>query len=88
MGGGRGVVPQRDRSWCLTPLVLLMCDAQEIDRLCKTQPTGENNNNIRQTHESGKLDWAAPETGPRAGRAGWTVALVDVTFTHPGKVSV
>lgn len=52
-GGGRGVVPQRDHSWCLTPLVLLMCDAQEIDRLCKTQPTGENNNNTSQTHENG-----------------------------------
>lgn len=54
LGGGRRVIPQRDRSWCLTPLVLLMCDAQEIDRLCKTQPTGENNNNnTSQTHESG-----------------------------------
>lgn len=53
VGGGRGVVPQRDHSWCLTPLVLLMCDAQEIDRLCKTQPTGENNNNTSQTHENG-----------------------------------
>lgn len=30
-----------------------MCDAQEIDRLCKTQPTGENNNNTSQTHENG-----------------------------------
>lgn len=53
VGGGRRVVPQRDHSWCLTPLVLLMCDAQEIDRLCKTQPTGENNNNTSQTHENG-----------------------------------
>lgn len=52
-GGGRRAIPQRDHSWCLTPLVLLMCDAQEIDRLCKTQPTGENNNNRSQTHENG-----------------------------------
>lgn len=58
VGGGRRVVPQRDHSWCLTPLVLLMCDAQEIDRLCKTQPTGENSNNKRQTHEKKKLSWA------------------------------
>lgn len=49
VGGGRRVVPQGDHSWCLTPLVLLMCDAQEIDRLCKTQPTGENNNNNNNT---------------------------------------
>lgn len=52
VGGGRRVVPQRDHSWCLTPLVLLMCDAQEIDRLCKTQPTRENNNNTSQAQEN------------------------------------
>lgn len=35
-----------------------MCDAQEIDRLCKTQPTGENNNNNHRhvkTEESAEL---------------------------------
>lgn len=82
--GGRRVVPQRDHSWCLTPLVLLMCDAQEIDRLCKTQPTGENNN-TSQTHETGNsagLWWEETAVG-----VGWTAALVDVTFTHSGKVS-
>lgn len=43
-GWGRSCSPE-GFSWCLTPLVLLMCDAQEIDRLCRTEPTGENNNN-------------------------------------------
>ncbi len=86
VGGGRGVVPQRDHSWCLTPLVLLMCDAQEIDRLCKTQPTGENNNNTSQTQGNGN------STGLRrdettVGGARWTAAPVDVTFTHSGKGS-
>lgn len=88
--GGRGVLPQGDHSWCLTPLVLLMCDAQEIDRLCKTQPTGENNNNnTRQTHENGNLTGLCRDETAGGGRGGGgrTAALVDVTFTHSGKVS-
>lgn len=54
-------------SRCLTPLVLLMCDAQEIDSLCKTQAAGENNNKRRRTREDGSVDSAAQTPGPRSG---------------------
>lgn len=86
-GGGGGVVPLGDHSWCLTPLVLLMCDAQEIDRLCKTQPTGENNNNTSQTYENGSSTGLSREETAVGEFVGRTAALVDVTFTHSGKVS-
>lgn len=36
-----------------------MCDAQEIDRLCKTQPTGDNNNNNNNHHRHVKSEESA-----------------------------
>lgn len=68
----RGLGWKRSRSLeafcgCLTPLVLLMCDAHEIDRLCKTEPTGENNNNRRRTRLDGTVHRATQTPNPRRG---------------------
>ncbi|TNN78485.1 hypothetical protein EYF80_011268 [Liparis tanakae] len=65
-----------------------MCDAQEIDRLCKTQPTGENNNNKHKsdTWKDGNRSGAAAGRGGGGGwGVGWTAAPVDATFTPVGK---
>lgn len=68
----RGLGWKRSRSLeafcgCLTPLVLLMCDAQEIDRLCKNEPTGENNNNHRRTRLDGTVHRATQTPNPGRG---------------------
>lgn len=60
-----------------------MCDVQEIDRLCKTQPTGENNYNRRRTREDGTVDRAPQTPDPRRGERHRATQL----SAHPGKVS-
>lgn len=59
-----------------------MCDAQEIDRLCKTQPTGEDNNNNNNHHRHVKTDESA-ELRHEAGGGG--AAPGDATV--PGRLA-
>lgn len=47
-----------------------MCDAQEIDRLCKTQPTGENNNNNNNCSSSSRRRDGHVKTEPSDRRQG------------------
>lgn len=63
-----------------------MCDAQEIDRLCKTQPTGENNNNNNNNDRNNRRHVKTEESAElRHETAGGGAAPGDATI--PGRLA-